>query len=45
MAQENVRQRLFYAYSQRASLEVEERAGYYGVKLRLPLLALRESRS
>jgi two-component system sensor histidine kinase AlgZ len=45
MAQENVRQRLHYAYSQRASLEVEERAGYYGVKLRLPLLALRESRS
>jgi len=45
MAQENVRRRLHYAFSQRASLEVEERAGYYGVKLRLPLLALRESRS
>ncbi len=45
IAQENVRQRLHYAYSQRASLEVEQRAGYYGVKLRLPLLALRESRS
>jgi two-component system sensor histidine kinase AlgZ len=45
MAQENVRRRLHYAFSDRASLEVQERAGYYGVMLRLPLLALRESRS
>ncbi len=45
MAQENVRRRLHYAFSERASLEVQQRAGYYGVKLRLPLLALRESRS
>jgi two-component system sensor histidine kinase AlgZ len=45
MAQENVRRRLHYAFADRASMEVEERAGYYGVKLRLPLLALRESRS
>jgi two-component system sensor histidine kinase AlgZ len=43
VAQENVRQRLHYAYAERASLEVEERAGYYGITLRLPLLALRES--
>lgn len=37
IAQDNVRQRLRYAYSGRASLEVRGHDGYYGVTLRLPL--------
>ncbi len=37
MAQDNVRQRLRLAYAGRASLEVRERRGYYGVTVRLPL--------
>ena len=37
MAQDNVRQRLRLAYNGRASLEVRERRGYYGVTVRLPL--------
>ena len=45
IAQENVRRRLHFAFAERASLEVQERAGYYGVKLRLPLPASRESRT
>lgn len=37
VAQGNVRQRLRLAYDGRASLEVRERRGYYGVTVRLPL--------
>ena len=44
MAQENVRRRLQLAFAARASLEVEERAGYYGVTVHFPLPASSESR-
>jgi two-component system, LytTR family, sensor histidine kinase AlgZ len=45
MAQNNVRQRLHFAYGGHARLEVDERAGYYAVIVHLPLPASRESRS
>lgn len=42
LAQDNVRQRLRYAYGGGASLEVRERDGYYGVTVRLPFSGSRE---
>lgn len=45
MAQENVRRRLHLAFATRASLEVDERAGYYAVTVHFPLPASSESRS
>ena len=45
MAQENVRRRLHLAFATRASLEVDERAGYYGVTVHFPLPASSESRT
>jgi len=44
LAQENVRQRLHYAFGERARLEVVERPGYYGVSVQIPVPASRESR-
>ena len=45
IAQENVRRRLQLAFAERASLEVDERAGYYGVTVHFPLPASSESRT
>lgn len=45
MAQDNVRQRLHYAYRGEAHLELEQRAGYYAVIVILPLPASREGRA
>ena len=43
LAQENVRQRLRYAFGERARLEVTERPGYYGASVQIPVPASRES--
>ncbi len=44
LAQDNIRQRLAFAFAGRAHLEVVERPGYYGVRVQIPLLASHESR-
>jgi two-component system sensor histidine kinase AlgZ len=44
LAQENVRQRLHFAFGARARLEVTERPGYYGASVQIPLPASREKR-
>jgi two-component system, LytTR family, sensor histidine kinase AlgZ len=45
MAQENVRQRLHYAYRGAARLALEQPGGYYAVTVILPLTTSRESRT
>ena len=44
LAQENVRQRLQFVFGARARLVVEQRPGYYGASVQIPVPAIRESR-